>query len=114
MTRLINVEFIKPDKECRRKISDVHIKLTNNNKLNVPLDKDVNTDELAEKYDFCGREIRKAVISACINTAMKNQNIVHQQDFIIATDKILAEQDSLANAKNHTISTTSNKLNLTT
>ena len=45
---------------------------------------------------------------------MKNQNIVHQQDFIIDADKILAEQDSLANAKNHTISTTSNKLNLTT
>lgn len=114
LTRLINVEFVKPDKECRKKIWDVHIKPINNNQLNIPLDIDVNTDELAEKYDFCGREIRKAVISACINAAMKSQNIVHQQDFIISADKILAEQDSLSKAKDHTVSITSNKTNLTT
>lgn len=113
LTRLINVEFVKPDKECRKKIWDVHIKPINNNQLNIPLDNDVNTDELAEKYDFCGREIRKAVISACIRVAMNNQNIVHQQDFINSCDKILSEQDSLSKAKDHTVSIASNNTSLT-
>ncbi len=96
-----------------QKIWYVHIKPINNNQLNIPLDNDVNTDELAEKYDFCGREIRKAVISACIRVAMNNQNIVHQQDFINSCDKILSEQDSLSKAKDHTVSIASNNTSLT-
>ena len=113
LTRLINIEFVKPDKECRKKIWDVHIKPVNSNQLNIPLDDDVNTDELAEKYDFCGREIRKAVISACIRAAMNNQNSVSQQNFIDSSDKILSEQDSLSKAKDHTISVAANNNSLT-
>jgi len=102
LTRLISVEFVKPDTDCRKQIWDVHIKPTNGNQLNIPLAEDVDTQALAEKYEFCGREIRKAVISACVSAAMNHRDIVTQDDFIAAADKVTAEEQSLANASDHT------------
>lgn len=99
LTRLISVEFIKPDKDCRKKIWDVHI---TGNGIKIPLASDVNTEELAEKYEFCGREIRKAVINACVSVAMRNCAIVQQNDFIKACEKIKYEEERLANAEDHT------------
>ena len=58
--------------------------------------------ELAEKYEFCGREIRKAVINACVSVAMRNCAIVQQNDFIKACEKIKYEEERLANAEDHT------------
>ncbi|MGN0606603.1 MAG: ATP-binding protein [Oscillospiraceae bacterium] len=105
LTRLISVEFIKPDNECRKKIWDVHIR---GNGINIPLFDDVDTNELAEKYEFCGREIRKAVINACVSVAMHNRFIVQQADFIKACDKIKYEEERLANAEDHTKSKKNN------
>lgn len=105
LTRLISVEFVNPDYETRKKIWDVHIKPNNDgksHKLNIPLGEDVDTSELAQKYDFVGREIRNAVISACISAAMKGNNTVVQKDFINACNKIVKEKHSLAIAKDHT------------
>jgi ATP-dependent 26S proteasome regulatory subunit len=102
LTRLISVEFVKPDVSCRKQIWDVHIRPVNGNKLNIPLDENVNTQELAELYDFCGREIRKTVISACVSVAMDNRDIVTQEDFKAAADKVVAEEESLAKASDHT------------
>ena len=99
LTRLISVEFIKPDKDCRKKIWDVHI---TGNGIKIPLANDVNTEELAEKYEFCGRKIRKAVINACVSVAMRNCAIVQQNDFIKACEKIKYEEERLANAEDHT------------
>ena len=42
---------------------------------------DVNIGALAEKYDFVGREIRNAVISACVSAAMEREESVSQTDF---------------------------------
>lgn len=105
LTRLISVEFKKPDIETRKKIWDVHIKPVNDgfhHKLNIPLSQDVNTQELAEKFDFAGREIRNAVISACIAAAMEERDIVTQTDFIKAAQKIVDEIKGIANAKDYT------------
>lgn len=105
LTRLISVEFKNPDIETRKMIWDVHIKPVNDgkeHKLNIPLTEDVNTQALAEKYDFAGREIRNAVVSACVSTAMAKRNVVSQDDFIKACDKITEEKRALEDAKDHT------------
>lgn len=105
LTRLISVEFVNPDVETRKKIWDVHIRPADDgrpHKLNIPLGKDVDSAILAEKYNFVGREIRNAVISACIAAAMDGKDIVGQGDFIKACDKIVKEKQSLAMAKDHT------------
>lgn len=102
LTRLISVEFKKPDLNTRKRIWDVHVKSSANRKLNIPLAEDVNTEELAERYEFAGREIRNAVISACVDVAMKNRNIVSQQDFIKACDKIVDEKVGVAKAGDYT------------
>ena len=98
LTRLISVEFIKPDKDCRKKIWDVHI---TGNGIKIPLASDVNTEELAEKYEFCGREIRKAVINACVlwQCGMRYRTA---KRFIKACEKIKYEEERLANAEDHT------------
>ena len=71
-------------------------------KLNIPLADDVNITELADKYDFVGREIRNAVVKACVKAAMNNKNIVEQSDFIVACEIILKEKEDLAKAKDYT------------
>ena len=102
LTRLISVEFKNPDAATRKRIWDVHVKSSANKKLNIPLAEDVNTEELAEKYEFSGREIRNAVISACVNVAMNERDIVRQEDFIKACDKIVEEKVGVASASDHT------------
>lgn len=106
LTRLISVEFPIPDAETRKKIWSVHIKPIDDGKehqLNIPLASDVDTDELAARYDFVGREIRNAVVSACVNAAMERRAVLSQADFVEACDKILNERIALANAKDHTV-----------
>lgn len=105
LTRLISVEFKNPDVDTRKTIWDVHIKPLEDGKehqLNIPLDLDVDTLALAEKYDFAGREIRNAVVSACVSVAMAKRMLVTQEDFIKACEKIVEEKKSLAKAKDHT------------
>lgn len=108
LTRLISIEFVKPDQECRKRIWDVHIFQTNGNKLNIPLADDVDTQQLASMFNFCGREIRKSVISACVKAAMNHQDKVTQNDFILAAQKVLDEESSLAKANDHTVSVRNN------
>ena len=108
LTRLISVEFKNPDIETRKRIWDVHIRPLDDgkrHKLNIPLAKDVNTMELADKYDFVGREIRNAVVDACVRVALDNRNEVSQADFIKACEKILEEKIALAKAQDHKKST---------
>lgn len=105
LTRLINVEFKNPDIETRKTIWDVHVKPLDDGKehqLRIPLADNVNTQELAEKYDFAGREIRNAVVSACVSAAMEKRNIVLQEDFIKAADKNTEEKKALAETRDYT------------
>lgn len=104
LTRLISVEFEFPDVDCRKRIWDVHIYPQNGNGLNIPLDENVDTYDLAEKYELSGREIKKAVVSACVHTIKNSRNIVTQEDFYHACDLLIEEKEQLANAKDHTAS----------
>lgn len=105
LTRLISIEFKKPDVETRELIWSVHTKAPNDGKehqLNIPLADNVDISILAEKYEFVGREIRNAVVNACVTAALNHREIVLQEDFVKACEKIVKEQIDLANAKDHT------------
>ena len=54
--------------------------------------------ELAEKYDFCGREIRKAVVSACVKSAMRGKGDVDMAMFSEACEQIKREESSIKGA----------------
>lgn len=102
LTRLISVEFKNPDAETREIIWNVHIKPLDDGKqhqLNIPLASDVDTKALAEKFDFAGREIRNAVVSACVGAAMAKQDVVAQENFIRASNKIVDEKKALSEVK---------------
>ena len=106
LTRLISIEFKTPEKEYREKIWKVHILPQNDGKehrLNIPLADDVNISELAEKYEFVGREIRNAVVKACVKAAMNKKEKVNQSDFISACNIILKEKEELSKAKDYTL-----------
>lgn len=105
LTRLISVEFKKPNKETRENIWNIHIRPADDgkeHKLNIPLATDVDTSFLAENYKFVGREIRNAVVSACVSVALSNKSEVSQDDFIKACDKLVAEKEAVKEAKDHT------------
>lgn len=107
LTRLISVEFKMPDTATRKRIWDVHVGPAADgrpHKLNIPLAGDVDTQYLADTYEFVGREIRNAVINACVTAAMKQRDIVTQEDFIKACGKIVEEKAGVASASDHTIS----------
>ena len=48
------------------------------------------------------REIRNAVVSACVSVAMRNGEVVCQEDFVKACDKISKERKELEKAKDYT------------
>ena len=100
LTRLIDIPFVLPDKDCRKKIWDVHIYPTEGNGLNIPLAEDVSTEALAEMFDgFCGRDIRNAVISTCVKVARIGRDVVCQADFIKTCEDMVKENKSLEEAK---------------
>ena len=102
LSRLISIEFPVPDKTARKSIWDKHLR---GEGMNIPLSGDVDTDELAEKYDFCGREIKNAVKDACVTAAMHKRDSVTQSDLLRACEKVKTESENLAKADDHTQST---------
>lgn len=98
LTRLISVEFEIPDAEARKKIWAVHLRSNETSELKIPLADDVDISELAEKYDFCGREIKRAVISACIRSASGNYPYVTQSMLTNACETIVSEGQDLRKA----------------
>ena len=105
LTRLISIEFEIPGFEERKSIWTVHIRPIADgkpHKLRIPLSDDVNINELAEKYEFVGREIRNAVVKACIKAAMNNKVQVSQINFIEACEEIEEEKKKVISAKDYT------------
>lgn len=100
ISRLKSIEFSNPDFDERKKIWEAHIYQTNENALNIPLAQDIDLDEIAEKFQFCGRSIRKAVIAGCVKCASEERAEVCQNDFINACEKILQEEENVKKAKN--------------
>lgn len=108
VSRLTSIEFKLPDEKMREKIWQVHLYPTADAKvkLKIPLAEDVNLIELAEKYPMCGRDIRNAVISACVAARSENSPVLSQKYLIAATETEIERQKKMAVAKDHT------KLNL--
>ena len=102
LSRLISIEFPVPDKTARKSIWDKHLR---GEGMNIPLSDDVDTDELAEKYTFCGREIKNAVKDACVTAAMHEKDSVTQSDLLRACEKVKTESENLAKADDHTQTT---------
>jgi ATP-dependent 26S proteasome regulatory subunit len=99
LSRLISVEFTKPNKQMREKIWLNHL---HSPSISIPLGDDVDLSELSEIFDFCGREIRNSVKSACVAVALAKRDIVLQADLIKACERVKAQSEKVVLAKDHT------------
>lgn len=99
LSRLINIEFTMPNEEARKEIWLKHLKGEN---IHIPLGDDLNISELAEKYVFCGRDIKNAVKNACVSAALNGKDIVTQSDFMKACEKTKLESEKVIQANDHT------------
>lgn len=101
LSRLINIEFTMPTAAEREKIWWQHLRT---NSVHVPLAEDVDIPMLAKTYEFCGREIKSAVKTACISTALDQRDEVTQDDFLTACDITREETLRVTAANDHTVS----------
>lgn len=99
LSRLINIEFPLPDFEARKAIWHKHLL---GEGLRIPLSEDINIDELAEKFNFCGREIKNSVKDACVTAAIADRDTVTQADLIKASEKTKTESEKVMKADDHT------------
>ncbi|MBP1566195.1 MAG: ATP-binding protein [Oscillospiraceae bacterium] len=99
LSRLINIEFTVPDFDARKLIWNQHLC---GDGLRIPLSEDVNLDELAEKYVFCGREIKNSVKDACVTVAISGRDLVCQADLIKASEKTKVESEKVLKSEDHT------------
>lgn len=99
LSRLINIEFKRPDAKAREAIWFQHLK---GEGLRIPLAEDVDIHELAERYEFCGREIKNSVKDACVIAAIGKQENVTQSNLIKAAEKTKTESEKVLQADDHT------------
>lgn len=104
LSRLISVEFKNPDIAQRRKIWETHLlpKQMNGHRLAIPLSTDVDIDELAQNYDLCGRDIRNAVIDACVEACQSGKEFVDQECLRFGAQARVDSNDAIAKASDHT------------
>lgn len=99
LSRLINIEFAMPDKEARLEIWERHLR---GRGIHLPLALDIDMKELADKYEFCGREIKNAVKNAAIAVALQKRSLVTQMDLIKACEITKEESQKAVGAKDYT------------
>lgn len=99
LSRLINIEFPIPDQKARKLIWERHLI---GEGLHIPLSSDVNIDELAEKYNFCGREIKNSVKNACVSVALGGKEHVSQADLLNSAEDVKTEAEKVSKADDHT------------
>ncbi len=104
VSRLVCIEIPAPDTKGRQAIWEQHLR---GKGISIPLSDDVSTQELAEKYDkdFHGREIRKAVIRACVYAAKEKHEAVTHSVLLEAAEAVRIEAEKVQNASDHTQST---------
>ncbi len=98
ISRLISIKIPDPDLAARKAIWEKHIY---GEGINIPLSDDVNTAELAEAYAFCGRDIKNAVVYACVDAARKSKDVT-QADFLKACAEVKEKADEVAKASDFT------------
>lgn len=113
LTRLICIEMKRPDVNSREQIWHNHLYSVAGTEaqLRIPSGGDWNLKELAEKYEFCGRDIRNAVKQACISAVRrglekgvpKDQIRVYQKDLVYAADETLRRAQELESARKQTV-----------
>lgn len=99
LSRLINIEFTFPTKEERIKIWWNHLKT---DQIRIPLADDIDVEEIASKFELCGREIKNAVKNACIAAALSKRDMVCQNDLVKSSEQILQDREKVYAAKDHT------------
>lgn len=106
-SRLINVEFKIPDVKTRKEIWESHIYSSSESKvkLKIPIATDINLGELAEKYEFVGRDIRNCVVNACVTARSRKFMRLTQGLLIEAAENLLKAADGLAAAEDTTAQT---------
>lgn len=104
LSRLISIEFKNPDAALRRQIWETHLmpKHLNGHQLSIPLSEDVDIDELSEKYDLCGRDIRNAVIDACVEACLRHKDKVDQECLRFGAQARVASNESVEKANDYT------------
>ena len=104
LSRLISVEIPDPDVEARKSIWERHMF---GEGIKIPFAEDVQKNylvsELAEKYkEFCGREIKNAVLHSCVSAARRKNNQISKDDIINACERVKTEAEKVRNAADHT------------
>ena len=89
LSRMISIEFVLPTACEREQIWWNHLK---SDKICIPLGSDVDVKYYAEKYEFCGREIRNAVKIACVSAVLDGRFEVYHMDFVKSCERIAAER----------------------
>lgn len=104
LSRMINIEFEMPDEEMRQKIWKTHLPLGigNNSKLKFPTSEDVNVYELSHNFVLCGRDIRNAVINACVEAKRTGQIKVTQELLVKSATGIVNTNQSVINSEDFT------------
>lgn len=83
-TRVRHVRFPMPDEKCRQEIWKRHLP------EQMPLEKDVTLERLAEVDDVCGRDIKNAVIDAAMRVARQGKKQVAISDLLNSIERIKA------------------------
>jgi ATP-dependent 26S proteasome regulatory subunit len=74
VTRIKNIQFTKPDQEMRKKLWKTMLL------PQLPLDSDIDMEELSSIEDVCGRDIKNAVVKAAVKTAIDNESHITQKN----------------------------------
>ncbi|MDO5553657.1 MAG: ATP-binding protein [Planctomycetia bacterium] len=85
-TRIRSIHFSMPDELCRKRIWDKHIP------SRFPIDENITrehlTDLLAQKDDFCGRDIRNAIKSVAEDLVTSERERAQIEDFYEAIERV--------------------------
>ena len=74
----------------------------NGRNLSIPLADDVNIQELAEKYALCGRDIRNAVVDACVEACRRGKISVDQECLEFGARARVESNIAISKADDHT------------
>ena len=106
LSRLINIEFKLPDEQMRKEIWDAHLYPSAGRNLKIPLAEDVDTAALGRNYPACGRNIRNAVVMACVSARRHHMPQVTQEMLARAIAEEIKRSDDAVHAKDHTATDT--------
>jgi ATP-dependent 26S proteasome regulatory subunit len=91
VTRIRSIHFEKPDLEMRKKLWQTMLLPT------LPLDEQIDIDELSLIEDICGRDIKNAVVKAAIKTAIDNEPFIAQKKIADTIKSIIEANNKVSN-----------------